>query len=280
MKFKLIILSCFVAFCGCAFQHEVDFLDHQVTSLEQRNAGLDNKYEKLLSELKNHIKTGQAEKKRHNSQYAGTKAMLDDLREEIYSLNGKLDETEYFLKQKTAKFEDLLQRFDDFKKMSSSNKKQLLLIGQYLNFEVSGKDLKEKELKIKSNSRFEKELTEKKLYASSKHAFDKENFETALDGFQKFITKYPKSKNADNAQFWIGEIYYREKWYEKAVLEYQKVIEKYPKGNKIQASLLKQGFAFYNIKDKVNARLILKELCNKYPKSNEAKIAKQKLKNF
>ncbi|MBW2198143.1 MAG: tetratricopeptide repeat protein, partial [Deltaproteobacteria bacterium] len=88
------------------------------------------------------------------------------------------------------------------------------------------------------------------------------------------------SKNADNAQFWIGEIYYHEKWYEKAILEYQKVIEKYPKGNKVQASLLKQGFAFLNLGDKSNARLILSELIKKYPKSNEAKIAKRKLKGL
>jgi tol-pal system protein YbgF len=91
---------------------------------------------------------------------------------------------------------------------------------------------------------------------------------------------YPKSKHADNAQFWIGEIYYREKWYEKAILEYQKVIEKYPKGNKVESSLLKQGLAFYNIGDRANARLILNVLIKKYPKSNEAKIAKRKLKGF
>jgi TolA-binding protein len=58
------------------------------------------------------------------------------------------------------------------------------------------------------------------------------------------LKRFPKSDNADNAQFWIGEIYYRQKWYETAILEYQKVIENYPKGNKVQASLLKQGFAF------------------------------------
>ncbi len=91
---------------------------------------------------------------------------------------------------------------------------------------------------------------------------------------------YPKSPQADNAQFWLGETYYREKWYEKAILEYQKVIEKYPKGNKVPASLLKQGLAFHSLGDKANTRLILTELIKKYPKSNEAKIAKQKLKRL
>jgi len=114
----------------------------------------------------------------------------------------------------------------------------------------------------------------------AKQAFDQGDFETAREGFQKLIKQHPKSKNADNAQFWIGEIYYREKWYEKAIIEYQNVIEKHPKGNKVPASLLKQGFAFYNLGDKANARLILTELLKKYPKSNESKIARQKLKEF
>ena len=94
------------------------------------------------------------------------------------------------------------------------------------------------------------------------------------------IQRFPKSERADNSQFWIGEIYYREKWYEKAILEYQKVIEKYPKGNKVPASLLKQGFAFSNLGDKSNSRLILEELIKKYPNSNEAKIAKDKVKEL
>ncbi|MBU1163265.1 MAG: tol-pal system protein YbgF, partial [Proteobacteria bacterium] len=99
-------------------------------------------------------------------------------------------------------------------------------------------------------------------------------------GFKDLINKFPKSVHADNAQFWIGDSYYSEKWYEKAILEYQKVIEEYPKGNKVPASLLKQGFAFLNLGDKANARLILQELVNKYPKSNEAKIATKKLKEL
>ncbi|MBU4503079.1 MAG: tetratricopeptide repeat protein, partial [Proteobacteria bacterium] len=81
-------------------------------------------------------------------------------------------------------------------------------------------------------------------------------------------------------QFWIGEIYYSEKWYEKAIVEYQKVIEKYPKGNKVPASLLKQGFAFLNLGDKANARLILQELVKKYSEATEAKIATKKLKEL
>jgi len=125
-----------------------------------------------------------------------------------------------------------------------------------------------------------KPVSEEEIYRSAKQAFDQGDSEAARRGFQEFIKRYPKSKNADNAQFWIGEIYYREKWYEKAILEYQNVIEKYPQGNKVPAALLKQGLAFSSIGDKANAKLILEELNRKYPKSNEAKVAAETLKTL
>lgn len=124
----------------------------------------------------------------------------------------------------------------------------------------------------------EKKHLEDEVYASAKQAFDRGNLEVAREGFQKIIKQYPKSEHADNAQFWIGETYYREKWYEKAILEYQKVIEKYPKSKKVSACLLKQGFAFLDLGEKENGRLFLNELIAKHPKSNEANTARQKLK--
>ena len=57
-----------------------------------------------------------------------------------------------------------------------------------------------------------KKLTDEGFYFHAKQAFDLGKFNASLEGFQKLLNKYPKSKNADNAQFWIGEIHYQEKW--------------------------------------------------------------------
>jgi tol-pal system protein YbgF len=115
------------------------------------------------------------------------------------------------------------------------------------------------------------------MYSRAKQAFDAGDLDAAREGFQDMLKRYPQSNNADNAQFWLGEIYYQEKWYEKAIVEYQKVIENYPKGNKVKSALLKQGYAFINIGDKSNASIILKELIKKYPDSSEAQLATRKL---
>jgi tol-pal system protein YbgF len=116
-----------------------------------------------------------------------------------------------------------------------------------------------------------------KLYNDSKAMFDNGDPKSSREGFLKLLKDYPKSKMADNAQFWIGETYFKEKWYQKAILEYQKVIENYPKGSKVAAAYLKQGIAFTELGEKGNARLIFNQLIKKFPGSGEAAIAKKKL---
>jgi tol-pal system protein YbgF len=269
-------------------QQDVIALYDRIGVLEQRKAELEKDEAQLKLLTQDCIKKQEEKEQLNRTESAGMYVMLDGLREEIRILNGKLEETEYLLKRKIASFEDMgVKRkniLDKVEERSTLNYDCIVNIQQYLNLEPSGSDSKIKAVgktdPLRQSTLADSGGSENEVYASAKQAFDQGDLEAAREEFQRIIKQYPKSPHADNAQFWIGEIYYREKWYEKAILEYQKVIEKYPKGNKVPASLLKQGFAFLNLGEKANARLILNELVAKHPKSNEAKIAKQKLKRL
>jgi tol-pal system protein YbgF len=274
----LIVLSWMIVLSGCALQQDVISLDDRLAQAERRYTEAEKKNKELDSKLSEYGKSLEKDDKGLRSKTASQSAMIDSLREEIRVLSGRLEETEYFLKQKIQAFEKSSEAID---KTTNSNKDRIAHLEQYLNFESTASGQKSMPDSGKtSEKQVKNQLSEDGIYQSAKQAYDQGDFEAAREGFNKLITQYPTSKNADNAQFWIGEIYYHEKWYEKAILEYQKVIEIYPKGNKVQASLLKQGFAFLNLGDKSNARLILSELIKKYPKSNEAKIAQRKLKGL
>ncbi len=286
MKYTVLIpAACFTILCSCAMQQDVITIDDRMTLLEERlersNAELEKKSIQFKSSMEDYDKTFEKREQGSRNQYADLHVILDSFREEIQILSGKLEEDDYLSKQKIAAFEDSdsekQKKLNRIEKIVNLNRDRVVRIEQYLNLESSGSDLKIKVKEQETGDQTEKELSENEIYAFAKQAFDQDDFKTAREGFQKLIKIHPKSEHADNAQFWIGESHYREKWYEKAILEYQKVIEKYPEGNKVQASLLKQGFAFFNLGDKPNSRLILKELIKKYPKSNEAKIARQKL---
>ena len=285
MKKKLsIFLLCSIILSGCALQRDVITLDDRLIESEQRYTEAEQRNKKLEGKLEEYRNAREQYDKELRIKTAGQNAAIDQLQEEIRILKGKLEETDYLLKQKIDAFAKLSEKRENkltsIDKATSLNKNRIERLEQYLNFESTAVRKRKPVSNKTSGKQVKPKFTENEIYKSAKQAYDKGDFNTAREGFQKVLKQYPKSKNADNAQFWIGEIYYREKWYEKAILEYQKVIEKYPKGNKVTASLLKQGFAFFNLGDKSNARLILSELIKKYPKSNEAKIAKRKLKGL
>ena len=263
---------------GCATQTDMYSLDARLAAVEQQNASLQKRLDKFDRD-----QTATDQKLR--DQTAVLYATLDKMQEDIRLLGGRLDETEYLLKKRLNAARQSRtggeQQAGSIEERLSDLQRRLHRIEQYLSLETGASGGTGAPPPAGSAQAPQKRaLSQNELYLKAKQAFDAGDYARARSAFQDFLKRFPRAKNADNAQFWIGETYYREKWFEKAILEYQKVIEKYPKGNKVPASLLKQGLAFYSIGDKANARLILNELIAKYPQSREAKIAKKKLKSF
>jgi tol-pal system protein YbgF len=282
-----IVFFCMILVYGCVATDELSILRSRLDTLEQR---IEKQEAQLSAEEKQSIHlesrvnklsettAGKEENDRNAS--AELNATIDQIRGDFQSLRGKVEEAEYSMRQQQSSVQatggEQLGRLARTEAVSQKNEDSLFRIEQYFNLESLGR----KPARPITAPTTPKTLTEDEIYRSAKQAFDSADYEKARLGFGSFLKKYPKSENSDNAQFWIGETYYREKWYEKAILEYQKAIETYPKGNKVPASLLKQGLAFLNLGDKSNSRLILKELVKKYPKSNESKVAIQKLKDI
>ena len=278
-----IILAGLLMLGGCATQKDMSAVDNRLTEMELRAAEERQNRDRIKSKVDDYAKMRASMDEELRRQSASLHALIEELREEIRRLNGKLEEVEYSLSRQQKTTESFQRKSEDasnrLTEATGANTDRIARIEQYLNFESAGKPGKAVPAPAPvPAAQPKKQPTEDELYKSAKQAFDQGDSETAKKYFQEVIDRYPKSENADNAQFWIGEIYYREKWYEKAILEYQKVIEKYPDGNKVPAALLKQGVAFQNIGDKPNSRHILEDLVKKYPKSNEAKIAREKLK--
>ena len=263
-------------------------LEKRIVELERRNELMSQQkaqHEKTAAQTGKRLeeiqKKQQLREQELREQFAGLRVMNNRLQSEIQGLTGRTEMAEYQLGQRGKSLEDSDRlkeaRFDGMQELIESNQDRLKKIEAYLSLETSNRSGTPSAAPAPQHDH-DTQLSEEALYRSAKSAFDRGEFETSREQFEKLIQTYPTSKNADNAQFWIGEVYYREKWYEKSILEYQKVIENYPKGNKLPASMLKQGLAFSNIGDTANARLILKQLVKKYPKTSEAAIAKQKIK--
>jgi len=274
---KPIILTVMVLACaaGCATRRDVTTIDSRLSEIEVREAEDRRRRDEIA-------KGREANEQALRQMSASLRAQIDELRDEVRGLRGRLEELDHSLRQKPASGEagerprdDKLTRLED---ANAQLAQRLTRVEEHLRLEpVPAAPKAESKIKPESSA---KAPSEEELYNRAKQAFDQGNTAQARRGFEELIQRYPNSASADNAQFWIGETFFREKAYEKAILEYQKVIEKYPKGNKVPAALLKQGHAFLALGDKVNSRLLFEELVRKFPHSAEAKLASDKLKEI
>lgn len=293
MKFKYLIGVFLISgFLGCVAPQQASNLNQRVTQLEMNNSALATalkRSEAKLAAISSEIDATSGNRlqtqKDVRDRYAELFETVNQIRMELQALRGKVEEADYAIDKgrqtDITAVQEQEARLNRVEEIGLRNKERIDRIEQYLNFEAPKTVTPPaKDMPKTTPSPVKKDLSEAELYDTAKQALDKGEFDAARDRFNEFIKRFPKSANADNAQFWIGETYYREKWYEKAIMEYQKVIESYPDGNKVAAALLKQGLSFFNLNEKANSRLILKELIKKYPTSSEAKIAKEKLDTF
>jgi len=118
------------------------------------------------------------------------------------------------------------------------------------------------------------------LYKSATAAFRKREYAKARTLYIEFAGKFPNHPLADNAQFWVGETYYKEGKFEDAILEYQKVIQRYSTGNKVSDALLKQALSFKQLGDKTSAKILFQKLIKEYSESSQAQVAFRELRTL
>ncbi len=121
---------------------------------------------------------------------------------------------------------------------------------------------------------------------------DQQNYQAAFDlisarryedagaAFQTFLTQFPTSPLADNAQYWLAETYYVRGQFEEALPEFRKVLEQYPQSAKLPDALLKVGYCQIELGDRNAARTSLQEVMRQFPDTTAARLASQRLSSL
>ena len=263
----------FILLGGCtALQSDIRLLDKKVSQqkrenqkIRQKQADLDTRLDALQMELQR--LRGRIEEDKHYAQKAS---------DDVISLSEKV--TSHIKKQE----EELNQLQEEIRTMKS-----------LLGMKVSAKkgeagfpsqqevDLPTTTITPTGNLAKVTGIPDpEELYNSAYSKLSQGDFQGARKEFKKFLELFPQTEYSDNAQFWIGDCYYREKRYEEAILEFEEVIKKFPHGNKLPDALLKQAFSFIAINDTNSAKLILQKIIDRHPTSAQAEIAKNKLRTL
>jgi tol-pal system protein YbgF len=118
---------------------------------------------------------------------------------------------------------------------------------------------------------------------------DQENYQAAFNlvqarrypeaatAFENFLTSFPQSPLADNAQYWLAETHYVQRDFMGALPEFEKVVEQYPQSAKLADALLKVGYCNYELKQFDQARAALERVMREYPDTTAARLASQRL---
>lgn len=118
------------------------------------------------------------------------------------------------------------------------------------------------------------------LYSNGLRDIQSGKYDLARSEFQDYLKYYGKTDLAANAQFYIGEIYYRQKKYQESISEYDKVINNYPNNFKMAPARLHRATAMIELGQKSSGIRELREITKLFPGSEEDRYARAKLKEL
>jgi len=121
---------------------------------------------------------------------------------------------------------------------------------------------------------------EKAAYDEGFQSLKELKYADAAQQFSAFVSQYPDSEYADNAQYWLGESYYVTRNYDIALEAFQKLLSSYPDSPKVSDALLKIGYTHYELKQWDQARAALVQVQEQYPDTTLARLAGSRLRSM
>ena len=118
---------------------------------------------------------------------------------------------------------------------------------------------------------------EAKAYQAALDQFKIGNYALAVAAMQNFLTSYPSSTLAPNAQYWVGMAHSGQRDYKSAIAAQRKLLSTWPESQKAPDALLSIASAQETMGDRKLAQKTLEEVIAKYPDSSAAASAKQRL---
>ena len=120
----------------------------------------------------------------------------------------------------------------------------------------------------------------KETFQAGVRDYNAAKFEVATGEFQDVLHYYPLDDLAGSAQFYLGEIAYRQQNYADAVKSYNAVIEGFPGSSKAPAAQLRKGLSLLQINKKDAGVHELRLLIQRHPQTPEAQQARTKLNSL
>ena len=154
----------------------------------------------------------------------------------IRDMNGKVENIEYRLNTLEKKMDviekDMDLRFSQMSKKVGTASPAPIARPQANN---NAKAISAAELKT--------DVEPKTLYEQALSDLKENKLDDAELKFSQFLNTYPKDSLAENAQYWLGEVYYKKQDFAKSAVAFKEGYSRYPEGTKGPDCLLKLGLS-------------------------------------
>jgi tol-pal system protein YbgF len=104
-----------------------------------------------------------------------------------------------------------------------------------------------------------------KIYNDAQRDFSSGNYDIALQGFQEYLRNYGTTQQAADAQYFIGEIYFRRDDFDGAVKEYDKVIDNYSDSSRVANARFMKGISLMKLTRRSEAKKEFLTIVEKFP---------------
>lgn len=121
---------------------------------------------------------------------------------------------------------------------------------------------------------------EQQAYEEALNILREGRYEQAAEAYRSFLSQYPDSSYAGNAQYWLAETYYVTRQFGTALEQFQEVTSKYPGSTKIADAHLKMGYIHYELGEWQAARSELEAVIRTSPGSTAARLAEERLQRL
>ncbi|HTU45538.1 MAG TPA: tol-pal system protein YbgF [Bryobacteraceae bacterium] len=119
-----------------------------------------------------------------------------------------------------------------------------------------------------------------RTYTDALRDFQTGKTDLAYNEFQQYLTYFPNTELAANAQYYIGEIAYNRGDYVAAVQAFDAVLERYPENPKTPDAHLMKGMALIKARQVSRAVQEFRALVQKYPHTDDARKAQEQLREL
>ena len=252
-----------------AKSQEID-IDNVLERLERIEKNISDLQKGKVDEFEKNITSGYISRNESRFDKIETKSrlnfgLIEEIQNKINALEEKLKLIDSDFQARLKKIEEQLEKKSNYEPQEIKTAKDKKAINMF-NQEDEVANVKNQSLGLPKSSEERVKLSDAEIKKKYENAI-KLLWGSKFDEAERELQNLKKIKPDDlmpNIQYWLGEVYYAQKNFQKAIIAFGEGLEKYPESIKGPDNLLKLGLSFSNLKKRDEACNILFELEIKY----------------